>query len=179
MTGAPPAPGLRHRRTEALDDAGADPCGSIAAVSGSLRPMRSIDQLIASNAALRQLGGALARRDDLLRRVRRALPGDLAPHCVAAELDGPALRLLADSGSWATRLRYLARDLRESLRAEDLIVSAVEVRVLPPDARTERAAERAPVRSKSAATCLEQAADGIEDDALRAALRRLGRRLRR
>jgi hypothetical protein len=141
--------------------------------------MRTIDELIETNPALRQLGAALAHRDELLRRVRRALPRDIAPHCVAAELDGAALRLLADSGGWATRLRYLTRDLREALRAESLVVSAVEVRVLPPDARTERAAgERAPIRSEGAATCLEQAADGIGDDALRAAMRRLGRRLR-
>lgn len=141
--------------------------------------MRSVDQLIASNAALRELSEALARRDDLSRRVRRALPADLAPHCVGAALDGRALRLLADSGSWATRLRYLARDLMGILADDGLVVSTVEVRVLPRDAREERGADRAPVRSEGAATCLEQAAECVGDGELRAALQRLGRRLRR
>jgi len=111
--------------------------------------------------------------------VRHALPDEVAPHCVGATLDGRELRLLADSAGWATRLRYLARDLTRRLRADGLGVAAVEVRVLPPDARTERAPRRSVRPSGDAATCVEQTAGGVEDPALRAALQSLGRRLRR
>ena len=141
--------------------------------------MRSVDQVILGNDSLRQLGDALAARDALLQRVRHALPDEVAPHCVGATLDGQELRLLADSAGWATRLRYLARELTRRLRADGLGVAAVEVRVLPPDARTERAPRRSVRPSGDAATCVEQTAGGVEDPALRAALQSLGRRLRR
>jgi len=141
--------------------------------------VRSIDDLIGSNAALRQLGEALARRNALLQRVRQALPDEVAHHCVAAEIEDHALRLLADSAGWATRLRYFARDLVRRLRADGVGVATLEVRVLPPDTRTDRLPGRAVPHSDDAAVCLEHTAAGIDDPALRAALQRLGRRLRR
>ena len=141
--------------------------------------MRSVDQLITGNAALRHLGAALAARDALLQQVRRALPDEVAPHCIGAALEGHALRLLADSAGWATRLRYLAREVTRALRVEGLGVAAVEVRVLPPDVRMERPRHRTARSSGDAASYVEQTADGVDDPALRAALQRLGLRLRR
>jgi hypothetical protein len=141
--------------------------------------MRSIDDLIDGNDALRHLSRVLAAHDALLRRVRAALPDEVAPHCVAAASDGNALRLLADSGAWATRLRYLGRDLLRQLRAGGLGLSAVEVRVLPPARRPALPRHRTVRHSDDGAACLEGTAEGIDDPALRAALQSLGRRLRR
>jgi hypothetical protein len=141
--------------------------------------MRSIDDLIGSSPALRGLGAALAARDALLQRVRRALPDEIAPHCTGAALEGQVLRLLADSAAWATRLRYLGRELARALRADGIALSVVEVRVLPPDARRERTRRRGARPSGDAARCVEQTAEGVDDPALRAALLRLGGRLRR
>jgi hypothetical protein len=141
--------------------------------------MRSIDEVIGNEDALRRLRSAVAAQEALLARIRAMLPGELAPHCVGATVDGHTLRLLADSAAWATRLRYLGRDLIRRLRADAIAVSAVEVRLLPSDARAEPVRRRTARPSDSAAVCLEQTADGIGDPALRAALQRLGRRLRR
>jgi hypothetical protein len=141
--------------------------------------MRSIDEVIDGEGALRRLKSALAAQESLLARARAALPGEIAPHCVGATLDGPALRLLADSAGWATRLRYLGPDLIRRLRAEGIAVASVEVRVLPTDGATKPLRRRAAAPSEDAAACLEHTAEGVDDPALRAALQRLGRQLRR
>ena len=86
--------------------------------------MRSIDEMIGNEDALRRLRSAVAAQEALLARIRAMLPGELAPHCVGATVDGHTLRLLADSAAWATRLRYLGRDLIRRLRADAIAVSA-------------------------------------------------------
>ena len=141
--------------------------------------MRSIDEVIDGEGALRRLRSALAAHEALLARVRGALPAELAPHCVVATLDGQALRLLADSAGWGTRLRYLGPELVHSLRRQGIVVAIVEVRVLPCEGRADPPRRRVARPAEDAVACIEQAAGGVGDPALRAALRRLGRRLRR
>ena len=140
--------------------------------------MQSIDKLIGSGT-LRNLTGAIAARNALLRQVRETLPAELASHCIAADLRGHVLHLSADAASWATRLRYLGRELTGNLGSAGLHVASVQVRVAPPDVRAAPARRHLSRRSATAARCLEETAEGVTDPALRAALQRLGRQLRR
>ncbi len=141
--------------------------------------MRSIDQLIDGDGTLRGLARAVAAHNALLERVRAVLPAELRAHCVTAALEDRELHLLADTAAWATRLRYFGRELARSLNGAGLHVSAVKVRVLPAEPAP-APAKHLPTRpSADAARCVEDSAAGLDDPALRAALERLGRRLRR
>jgi len=142
--------------------------------------VRAIDELMDGSTALRGLASAAAARGALVARVREALPAELAPHCVAATLADRELHLLADAASWATRLRYLSRELTRELRRAGLALTGITVRVLPADPRPAATRHSRRVQpSASVPRCLDDAAAGIADPALRAALLRLGRRLRR
>jgi len=141
--------------------------------------MRSIDQLIDGDGTLRGLARAVAAHNALLEQVRAVLPAELRAHCVTATVEDRELHLLADSAAWATRLRYGGRELARSLRSAGLHVTAVKVRVLPPDVLPTPARQRPAKPSANAARCVEDSAAGLGDPALRAALERLGRRLRR
>jgi hypothetical protein len=140
--------------------------------------MRRIDSLMGHAEPLRRLAAALARQRALLDAVAGALPAELAAHCVSASIEGAALRLLADSPAWATRLRYHGNDLRRALRSRWRIDSVtVQVEPLRPPT-----AERPPRRaalSAAAADAIVGAASAVEDAALRQALLRLSRHGRR
>jgi len=141
--------------------------------------MRSIDELIGGNGTLRGLASAVAAHNALVERVRQALPAELRAHCVTATVEDRELHLLAESAAWATRLRYVGREVARSLRGTGLPVDAVKVRVVPPEPAPTAAKQRPARPSADAVRCVEDSAAGLDDPALRAALERLGRRLRR
>ena len=136
--------------------------------------MRRVDRLIGSSDSLRRLSAALAQHRALLEAVAGLLPADVAAHCVAATLTGSELRLLVDSPAWATRLRYLARDLQRGLRNR-WRVETVTVGVEPIRGATAGRPIRRARLSAAAATAIASAAAGIEDEGLRQALLRLSR----
>ena len=153
--------------------------GKVGRAGDTADGMRSIDQLIDGDGTLRGLARAMAAHNALLERVRAVLPTELRAHCVTATLEDRELHLLADTAAWATRLRYFGRELVRGLDSAGLRVTAVKVRVLPPDVVPPPARHQPARPSAGAVRCVEDSAAGLGDPALRAALERLGRRLRR
>lgn len=139
----------------------------------SRRP-QSVRQLLGSKPLLQQLEHQLARQQRLLGDVRRVVPAEVAPHCVAAHRDGDTLTLHADSPVWATRLRYLAPEIVSLLQGDAGVLRRIRVRIHVPNSR--QPGRRRPVhRSAAAAAAIRDGADAIDNPALRAALLRLSK----
>lgn len=111
-------------------------------------------------------------------RVRNQLPPDLAEHCEVIGYGSKRLTLLTHSPVWAARLRFATADLGKRLALEGIPgIRRTEVRVIPaemprePDRR-----RRAAYLSAENARLVRQAASGVRDRKLAAALRRLAKR---
>ena len=90
---------------------------------------RTIKELLESpKKALELLRVSAARAEGVLEEVRGTLPGPLAEHLLAASFEEGVLVLVADSGAFATRLRYAAAQSREALEAR-LGVSLARIRL--------------------------------------------------
>ena len=117
----------------------------------------------------------LARATELL---RARLPAPLGEHSRVAGLAKGVLVIQADSAAWASRLRFMTREVAEALAPVLGQVTRVRVAVAsptpPPPTRPLRLPGRA-VLSKELARSIAQAAGGISDPALQEALRRLAR----
>jgi hypothetical protein len=96
---------------------------------------KSINELLhGSQKALEQLRLSAERAEGVLEALRDTLPEPLGMHLLAASLDGAELVLIADSGAFATRLRYAAsqhRDALERCLGVDLGRIRVQVRGRP------------------------------------------------
>ena len=91
---------------------------------------RSLGQLLDSSARLRALKSASEDRQRWTKGVRVMLPGDLAPHLVAATREKDELVLIFDSPAWASRANYMKEELLASLDLDD--VRTIRIRVKPP-----------------------------------------------
>jgi hypothetical protein len=116
---------------------------------------------------------AIERNARLLRAIRTALPSPLDEHCLHASLESGELSLVTDSPVWASRLRFFTPQLERDLDSRHGSISECRVRVQPCTV----APSPAPVRklSSRAARHLMEAAEGIDDAPLAAALRRLAK----
>lgn len=107
----------------------------------------------------------------LAERIRQGLPAQLRGHCLEARLAEGRLTLLFDSNAWATRARFLAPEILNSLQSYHVREIGFQVR-LPEN----RARVSTPARlSEQAARHLLAAAEQQRDPGLREALRRLAR----
>ncbi|OQX36496.1 MAG: hypothetical protein B0D84_01415 [Candidatus Sedimenticola endophacoides] len=136
---------------------------------------RSVGDYLRSDPLLRQLLSQQEQQRQLCDQVHELLPEQLRPHCLATVLVRDRLRIYADSPAWASRLRYLTRDLGAALRGAGIKVGGIHVRVLVAG-RTPRRRPHAPRNlSPESARLIRQLSDEISDPMLSAALRRLSR----
>jgi len=122
--------------------------------------------------------GLLSQAQDLqllLTRVRKHLPPPLESHCRAALVKNRQLILFMDSPTWASRLRYYSRDLKSLLLRDGMRVERVSVRVMISNAPLRHKKPAVKRLSSDNASLIRQTAEGIGDEDLSAALRRLGR----
>ncbi len=127
----------------------------------------------------RFLDSRLVRRarelDRLTRRLRRLLPPGLAERVAVSHYRDGVLTLNVPGAAWASRLRFMEGEIREDFEQRlGLPVRRVRVRVsiAPPEA------ERRPGPAHMSAAgraSLEAAAEGVDDERLKASLRRLAR----
>lgn len=140
---------------------------------------RRIDRLLSPPARprnrLQRLLGTAEHLAHLTDEVRALLPAPLARHCFVAALKGTRLTLHADNASFATRLRFAAPALLKRLRTladfsgiTDIAVSTAR-RAPPAPARRQAVA----LRARPPARLLDDLADGISDESLKASVRRL------
>jgi hypothetical protein len=111
----------------------------------------------------------------LLEQVRAILPADAAAHCVAAALAHGHLRVTVDSPVWASRIRYMGREIGRRLGAQGVAVDRVTVQAGPSRGRVAGGRATTASLSTAAADCLDALAADTQDEDLRAALRRLAR----
>jgi hypothetical protein len=81
-------------------------------------------------ASLQQRAG---ERTSTVAQVRAALPPKLSESVVTAGIEGGRLTVGVSSAVWASRLRYLAENLRKRVsETSGMEVQRVRVRVVPP-----------------------------------------------
>lgn len=144
----------------------------------STRTPRSIAKILeqVGNSDLRALSARSRQLADLERQVLACLPADLSGHCRVGGIVDGCLRLFTATPAWASRLRFEAPKLLQTLSRQGVTsVRSVQVRITPP-----AAAKPEPLRhirlSQENAKLLEQTARAIRDPRLAQALARLARR---
>ena len=141
---------------------------------------RRIDRVLSRTARprnpLQRLLGSAEHLAYLTEQVRALLPPPLAPHCFVAALKGNRLTLHADNASFATRLRFKAPVLLRQLPAlgdfaavTDIAVGTARQPVAPPQRRQTAVS----LRHRPPARLLDDLADSISDESLKASVRRL------
>ena len=84
--------------------------------------------------------------------------------------------LYADSSAWASRLRFVSRNLIRELQQHDHVgIKQITVRIFIPDRARKLKPRSKTLLSKENAKLLQQTAESIGDPALGAALLRLSR----
>lgn len=137
--------------------------------------MKPVHQLLSSGKALTRLGRQLAVQDELLNLVRSLLPHPLDEHCMSAILHENSLTLLADSSVWASRLRYLSRNLQQKMSKTGVKIINIKVKVCiveRPFGSTRRP-HKATRLSPANAELLRAVGECMQDEGLKDALLRL------
>lgn len=139
-------------------------------------PAKTADSILRQSATLKALFGAARLLDQLQKEVEAALEPSAREHCRVASWRDGTLLLIASNGHWATRLHYqqrrLQRQLQQSPRFQDLQRILIKVQ---PQGDAAASTARQVTLSHQAADSLRDAAEGIEDPRLKAALERLAR----
>ena len=141
------------------------------------KSIRHACRFLAGNDKIAAYLNMIERNAKLLRDVRRSLPAPLDEHCLYASLDAGILTLVTDSPVWSSRLRFFAPELERSLSSDSSPIASCHIRVQPQAVSPSPPSGREPGHKLSRRTVdhLIEAAAGIEDAELAAALRRLAR----
>lgn len=92
-----------------------------------------LKDLLTGRGGLSGLVERAAATDQLARCVQSALPREVAPHVVGANLRADRVVVIVDGAAWAARVRFESAAIRKVLAAaREIEVSRVMVRVRPP-----------------------------------------------
>jgi hypothetical protein len=136
-----------------------------------------IRDFLAENPAATRCLQQQRRDDKLLERLRGLLAPEARAHCIQVHVSDGELTIIVDSTAWATRLRYQAPDLAQSLA--DTGITQIRLRARP--RAQEQRSGPAPRHTKltpAVVNHLMEAADGTADAGLAELFRRLARRHR-
>lgn len=101
----------------------------------SKRRPQPLQKVFSQNDRLAALADTAKRFDALTDAVRQALPRDVQPGLVCANLRDETLVLVAHTAAWAARLRFHAPDILTSLeREQHLNLQKFAIRVSLPQA---------------------------------------------
>ena len=137
----------------------------------------SVRQHLFNSPVLRSLRKQFHEQEQLLNLLKKQLPAELGQHCTAINRQGQTLVISVDAAVWATKLRFLTRQLTRATGA-----SQVRIRVSTPQRETQRPAKKAavqPRRSSKAVAVLDNAARHEPDEKLKQTLARLADAIRR
>lgn len=135
---------------------------------------RSLGKILGSTEQLRGLIDQARQNTELLLRVRASMPEALRAHCHAAHIQDQQLVLFTDSPAWVMRLRFSSPQILSGMRATLPNLRGIRVRVQLAE-RKLQARKRHVVLSNEARRHLKEAAAGIDNSELAAALERLSR----
>ena len=136
---------------------------------------RLITDLFKGKQSFRDLITKSREQALLLNQIRQLIPAPLNAHCTAVVRKESQLVIYVDSSTWASRLRFSAKEITRQLKTQNLSIDRITVRVL---INTKPLiTKRGPTRQLTPdnASIINQTADGISDPQLRAALKRLGK----
>ncbi len=133
-----------------------------------------VARVLEDGAQLGHLNRMLKQQRALLEQIRNILPAPLNEHCLHARIDGDRLVLHTDSPAWSTALRFHAPRIITALKSQAPNLKKVDVRILIEQEVRPATGRRGSLPNKTAAL-IRELADGLEDEALRAAFQRLGR----
>jgi hypothetical protein len=135
--------------------------------------LKPFGHLLQASPSLHRLLSEIRSQQLLLQRVRGLLPAPLPEHCISTILKERRLVIYVDSSAWASRVRFLSRELTRRLASEQLAVEKVSVRVMLQQPKTQQPQPSPRGISSANARILGQMAEGISDNGLREALMRL------
>ena len=130
--------------------------------------------VVEDGAQLGHLYRMLKQQQALLEQIREILPAPLNAHCLHARIDGKRLILHTDSPAWSTGLRFHAPRIIAGLNSLAPNLNKVDVRIIIEQEAKATTDRRNHLSGKTAAL-IRELADSLEDEALRAAFKRLGR----
>ncbi|MCP4994717.1 MAG: DUF721 domain-containing protein [Gammaproteobacteria bacterium] len=133
---------------------------------------KSITEILEKTAASGKLLARSRENLALEARIKQHLQAPLDQHCLSALNKEGVLIIYVDSSTWASRFRYFARQLADTLKTEGLEFKKIVVRVQP-NQKIEKG-KRKLHRAISGENCdlLSQVAESLDDPALKAALKR-------
>ena len=141
------------------------------------REPKPITSIVKNHSALSKIN----QRTQLLERLNHAfqqsLPAQFSAHCKLANINGKTLVVHTDNASYSSLLRFQAPALCRTLSQElALDINMLEVKVRPRFVHFENQPVDPRSLPQSAATALQQTAEGMDDGPLKAALKRLATR---
>lgn len=141
------------------------------------REPKLITSIVKNHSALSKIN----QRTQLLERLNHAfqqsLPAQFSAHCKLANINGKTLVVHTDNASYSSLLRFQAPALCRTLSQElALDINMLEVKVRPRFVHFENPPGDPRSLPQSAATALQQTAEGMDDGPLKAALKRLATR---
>jgi len=140
------------------------------------RPIRGL----LKNSAIHPLLNAAHAQNELLTTIRRLLPESLATHCVAAVQSEQGVVLFANTPAWASRIRYLSRNIKQKLRKKGLYVKEIRVRVYIENRRRApgHAHPRQALISPRTAALIASLAEGMTNPEIKTILLNISKRAR-
>ena len=136
--------------------------------------MKDLRQFLVRAGVLARVGPAARTLATLTEDIRSRLPAHLAAHVQGCAPRADGVVILADSAAWASQLRYAQGEILQACRQRlgDQI-RQVRFKIVPAEAPAEKPPK--PELSPQSRQLLRQAADGVADEKLAEALRKLGR----
>lgn len=142
-------------------------------------PAQATTKLLREAKPLQSLFAEAQRLAHLQQLLDSQLQPAARPHCHVASWRGGSLLLIVTDGHWATRLRYQQNRLLRQLATFEEFTGLARIlfKVQPRTLAT--APKRSVTLTESAAETLHEAAEGISNPQLKAALERLASRSRK
>lgn len=130
------------------------------------------EQIISGSGSLKRLYRHARDLLALQDKIRAEVPGEV----FVAAFEAGTLHLVTPSSALATRLRYQQRRFTNFLEFDGQRITAIRVSVRPDLAQPEQETPEGRIMTPDGARSIAEAADYVEDEGLRAALKALSNR---
>jgi len=129
------------------------------------------------------LSAQIAEKKQLIDRLNSAilplLPANCRNHVTASNFSNNTLTLIADSPVWAARLRMQQKQIISTIKQQlNLPINSINFRFQQPETVKVREKKAAPSLSQQSSKIIEQTADSVDNEALKAALLRLAQHVK-
>ncbi len=136
--------------------------------------MKSLEKIIQPKLGA-SIRGAIQKDRQIRDLISRIVPVSTAVHIVFCRLEDERLRITVDNAVWLPRLRFMERQIIDTLRAERLAVDSVSCHVMPQEKEPTPTRRTPNPASSKAASMVQATADGVGDERLEKALQKMAR----